>query len=375
MRPGSGLLAVYSWNELVGPEMDFGCFVKWSGFLGVHHHEAPTIGLGSVGVRMGPDSFITRHLDYTPALGNGTSPFRRRTMTCEEAKSAKRFPFLSILETMWITHPEEAQIELTESFRHRATITRMVDQDAYSLRMQQTALFLDEENNVFPQSIRVEDKRYAFHYNIFVKQLPPNITLIEKNATCPSSRVSPRYELEDEEFHMRTAYGRFSKTPYEKPFKITGQLMKTLPYISNTTNATVLGYNISGYVERSTLALPLEVIWLSETNFATNREELCSCDFVSTCESYTGKCALDVMDVHRFPILQYANDVETHNMSSYSVIANTMSSSEYATGLIWALYAIVCIQPVFIILFLNFKVRRLQQRTELKTNNSVLNKI
>jgi hypothetical protein len=369
MRAGSGLLAVYSWNVL-STGIDFGCFVKWNWFLGVHHHEAPTIGLGSIGVRMGPDSFITRHLDYTPALGNGTSPFRRRTMTCEEAKSAKRFPFLSVLETMWITHPEEAQIELTESFRHGATITRMVDQDAYSLRMQQTALFPDEENNVFPQSIRIEDKRYAFHYNIFVTQLPPNIRLVEKNVTCPSLRTSPRYELEDEELHMRTAYGRFSKTPYEKPFKITGQLMKTLPYISSTTNATVLGYNISGYVERSTLALPLEVIWLSETNFATNREELCSCDFVSTCESYTGKCALDVMEEHRFPILQYANDedeqnVQTHDMSfpSHSIIVNTTSSSEYATGLglICALYVIVCIQPVCIIFFLNFKMRRLRQ--------------
>lgn len=267
--------------------------------MGVHTHTAPTVGLGSIGVQMGPDTFITRHLDYTPALGNGGLPFERKELTCEQAVNATRTPFLAILETAWITHPAEAQVELTESFRHKARIGTMLDQDAYSLYVQQTGVMKDEEDNVLPPSRLVDGKRYALHYNIFVHRLSTNLTLLAKSETCPSSRAAPRYELVDEEAHMTGARGRFSDTGYAKPFEIAGQPTATLPYVSNTSNTSVLGHNVHGRMERATLAMPLEVVWLSEANFATNRQELCAC--VPACEGL-----LDVTEQYRFPLMRAA---------------------------------------------------------------------
>ena len=108
MDQGSGLIATYS-PSLLSSGADYGCLVKRSGYMGTHHHSAPIVGLGQIGVRMGPDVFVTRHLDYTPTLADGSTPFIRRSMSCKDAEDAESIPFLAMLETVWMTHPDEKE--------------------------------------------------------------------------------------------------------------------------------------------------------------------------------------------------------------------------------------------------------------------------
>lgn len=283
-------------------------------------------------MRMGQDVFITRHLDYTGSYPNGTNIFPTRPFACDEAASSVELPYLAILETVWLSEANDTQTELLKSLRHKSYIKTMKDQDAFSELAKGTAVFSDEENNVFPVSKMVDGRRYSFHVNIFMQPLPFNYRVIKHKVACKDTS-SYRYELVDEEFHMSTAFGRFSSSPYTRTSSITGRKLASFsPYVSRTNDTRVMPHKVSGSISRHSLALPLEIVHLRDVNYASNREELCKCTFVTTCDSTYGESQLDVMSHHRIPVMQMATTTSLETSSNMWLLISILLTSFLAIG-------------------------------------------
>ena len=265
--------------------------------MSVHEHGNGNFGLGQLHMRVGPDEFVTRHNDYMGVDKNADYLYPRLeagSLTCEEAArwadEHESVPYIVMLETVWMFEENNTYTDLSLSLRHAYESNVLSDILSDSRRAQQDGYMHERENQlVIPQAQEVNGSTYTLRVHVFLSKMEGNVSLrlVKKHG---HTMVSEQYELADDDRHVGQVMGKFSDTPYSREYqrKDNQKWFKRgmgyhHPYVSFTKSTQVMPFFMNGRVTRSTLAVPLEVVYLNglhmygEGDNAPNNSLLCGC--------------------------------------------------------------------------------------------------
>ena len=298
-------------------------------YMGMHEHGHGHFGLGPLHMRVGPDEFVTRHNDYLGRDKDGEDIYpaiEAGNLSCKDAATWKdtheTTPYIVILETAWMSEPDNAYTELSVSMRHRLESKRLDDIISDSRRAEQDGDMGDFENQlIIPNDQIVNGTRYSLHLHVYLHELHGNVTM--QLATKHSNSVwSEQYTLVDEDRHMNNIQGKFSTTNYSRYYDVnndeyvdTKYIKRGVgfyhPYVSFTNDSRIKPFFMKGVITRSTLAIPLEVVHLNglhmyqESEWSENNTRLCECACGNSC--ILGPFVFCGNERKRYPILPHVH--------------------------------------------------------------------
>ena len=209
-------------------------------YMSIHDHPEwqDVVGLGQMHLRVGPDEFVARHMDYRAVSGLSETLGAFTTMPrCEDVPTLVRDesfrPYLTVLETAWVSEHGDTYNEHFPSPRHRLNYNRLsdlVEESHYSL---QSGLFDAFENDmIIPDPVTVDNVTYALHVNVFMEEMRGDVTIrhvgrvSDLHCSCVNHTLrdyrfgcqtceGDMFALDDERRHMSNVRSSVSRQPYQ----------------------------------------------------------------------------------------------------------------------------------------------------------------